>query len=143
MKLSTPYSAFILAGAALLFTAMPAANAQNSGTLRVPFAFQCGPSHMAAGTYTISSGPGHSVSIRGQKTTNLAMALTYGNDKLHEKGRAVFVRAAGRYYLDDMWVPGSNSHLHFINSKPKTRNVVAAIEPLPPTVELAMLEPLR
>ncbi len=141
MNLSINSRALLLTLAAgLTAVTMPLAQAQSSGTMHVPFPFQCGGSRLAPGTYTISSSGGHVTTIRGDKVTTLAMSMSFENDRREEKGRALFVRAGDRYYLKDVWVPGSTSHLHFFLPKAKALPVVASNDTRPATIELAMLD---
>ena len=140
MKLLTFSHALWLSSLAAFASIVPLAHAQTAAKVVVPFAFNCGPSHMAAGTYLISNN-GHIALIRGTKTTGNAMTMTFQNDRAYEPGRALFTRVGERYTLKDLWVAGQPEHLHFVNPKLKTRPERASIEQRPQDVEVALLEP--
>ena len=140
MKLSTLSQALWLSSLAAFSSIVPLAHAQTGVKVTVPFAFDCGLSHLAAGTYTISADR-HFATLRGSTVTRMAMVMPFQNDKSSERGRALFTRVGSRYTLRDLWVAGEAEHLHFFTPKPKHLPAQASNDLRPQDVEVALLAP--
>jgi hypothetical protein len=79
-------------------------------TATIPFAFQAGSRHMPAGFYNIYMLSEHVVLFRaanGNASGFLMVTPSY-DGKVQEQGRLVFHRYGDRYFLREVWDPGSN-----------------------------------
>jgi hypothetical protein len=133
--------AIIFAGAPL----SPASHAQDLKTaviVNVPFAFQNGSQHLAAGRYTISMDYQHIASIRGESGSGFAMT---GSDEERQPStttKVVFRKYGDQYFLREVWVAGDTSHTYFPTSKVE-RLEISSNRTAPSTVVVAALEPPR
>lgn len=137
MKLSTLSQALWISSLAAFASVVPLAHAQAGVRMTVPFAFDCGHSHLAAGTYTVTK-DGSFATLRSSKTTSVAIALTFQNDRRDETSRALFSRVGNRYTLKDVWSAGESEHLHFVTAKPKHQPALASNELPAQEVEVAL-----
>jgi hypothetical protein len=75
----------------------------------VPFEFMVGGQHMAAGTYGVTTSQS-TVLIRGEESGSATFALAswaYAA-KTQERAKLVFKRYGDRYFLSQVWYPGTN-----------------------------------
>jgi hypothetical protein len=75
----------------------------------VPFDFMVGNQHMAAGTYDITTGQS-TVLVRGEDNGSAIFTLAFSayTDKTPERAKLVFKRYGDRYFLSQVWYPGTN-----------------------------------
>jgi len=112
----------------------------------VPFGFEVGPTHFAAGIYTLNEPRQHVLSIRGTKGFALMMNAREPNFKPATAGKVVFDRYGNRYFLREVWAKGDIDHLRCPESK--TEHQIKKIQQAtdrasfatPTSVELALLE---
>ena len=74
----------------------------------IPFDFQVGARHMAAGRYAVWISTDGSLTIRGLNTTDGAFVLTNSIGSAHpeqEAPRLVFLRLGSAYHLSQVWNP--------------------------------------
>ena len=75
----------------------------------VPFDFMVGNQHMAAGTYDVTTDQ-NTVLIRGEENDSATFALAFSAyaSKTQERAMLVFKRYGDRYFLSQVWYPGTN-----------------------------------
>ena len=75
----------------------------------VPFDFTVGNQHMAAGIYDLTFDQG-TLLIRGEENGSASFVLTFSAyaDKTQERAKLVFKRYGDRYFLSQVWYPGTN-----------------------------------
>jgi hypothetical protein len=114
------------------------------GKVDVPFAFETASGHhFAPGVYTIRMESLHTLLIRGDSDSALAMTSSEDNAPRAKTGKATFRKYGNEYFLSEITVAGTSREVHFAKSKAESRAQVAA-EKIPPTnVELALLETTR
>jgi hypothetical protein len=94
---------------AVLAVSCLSAQSDHKTIAAVPFDFMVGERHMAAGTYDVTTGPS-TVLIRGEENGSATFALAswaYAN-KTQEQAKLVFKRYGDRYFLSQVWYPGTN-----------------------------------
>jgi hypothetical protein len=138
--------AVTLAGAPL----SPASHAQDlegSVVVNVPFAFENGHQHFAAGLYTIGM-ESHNVlmirgeSRRGESRSGFVMADFDEDSQPSETTKVVFHRYGDQYFLSEVWVEGETSHTYCLPSKAEKLEI-AANRTAPTGVVVAALETSR
>lgn len=140
-KFRTILFAIILAGAPLA----PASHAQGlEGALvvNVPFAFENGPQHFAAGLYTIGMESHNVVIIRGESRSGFIMAGLDEDSHPSETTKVVFRKYGDQYFLREVWVEGETSHTYCLPSKAEQLEI-AANRTAPTGVVVAALETSR
>jgi hypothetical protein len=75
----------------------------------VPFDFMVGNQHMSAGTYDITTDQS-TVLVRGEDNGSATFALAFWAhaDKTQDRAKLVFKRYGDRYFLSQVWYPGTN-----------------------------------
>lgn len=144
-KFHTSLCAAVLALASLSSTSsaqMPHAVA----TANVPFDFEFGSQHFAAGRYTVRMESDHIMLITGQ--SNAGLALTRWDDGLKPSAQSkmVFRNYAGRLFLHEVWTTGDTAHLQCVESKAEKQarnSAIASNREKTPDVELALLQSPR
>jgi hypothetical protein len=138
---------FLQSGCLCLSATIPGAFAQESRhlmTADVPFEFQAGKETFPAGKYNVTSGSGLVVQVQTADHVRSLFSLTGGIQRreTQEGGTLVFNRYGERYFLSQIWLPGSNTGrlLHRSSAerevarsiaKPATKTVAAAVPHLP------------
>lgn len=131
---------------AVLFVASlaPRAHAQNT-ELRadVPFAFQYGSDHYAAGRYTITHLSDRFIVLRSKSKAGAVMVQSsYG--AATTTGKLVFNRYGNRYFLEQIWTPNEGTHLECIKTRTEQlvrKELTVASNTAPPaTVEMVSLQ---
>jgi hypothetical protein len=131
--------AFILAVAPLP-AALHAQDMDDEALLvNVPFAFQNGSQHLAAGRYTIRLENQNVLEIQGETRTGLALALFDESSRPSNTSKVVFLRYGDQYFLHEVWVAGETRHTYFLPSKAEKLEV-AANKAVPTGVEVVALE---
>jgi hypothetical protein len=143
MNTSWRYLAHFLTAALLLVTVAPASRAQNPnaiGAVNVPFAFETGHQHFAPGRYTIRMESTSILSIHGAKNSGQVMARHEGDYQPASRGKLVFHRVGGQYFLREIWIAEKGGHLNVVKSKAERQKEIAADRTAPQSVELALLD---
>jgi hypothetical protein len=133
--------AIILTGAPL----SPASQAQDlEGTVivNVPFAFQNGPQHLSAGSYTISMDSQRIAIIRGESRSGVALAQFEEDGQPSRTTKVVFDKYGDQYFLHAIWVEGDTRHTYFLPSK-QEKLEISANRTAPTSVVVAALETPR
>jgi hypothetical protein len=135
-KLRAGIFAAIVAGAPL------SSQAQDPGMIarmKVPFSFETGAKHFAAGVYTIRMENAHALLIRGVSTSGLALVSIEDNGVAAKAGKAVFRRYGNRYFLREVQVAGKSRHLRLPVTKEQNQLETASQRNTPGPVEIALL----
>lgn len=126
-----------------IFAAVPLPSlAQDPGMIarvNVPFSFETGAKHFAAGTYTIRMENGHSFLVKGVLDSSLVLASIEDNGQAAKIGRAVFQRCGNRYFLREIIVAGTSRRLHLQPTEEQTQLVESARNAKPALAEIAVL----
>lgn len=139
----------LLATAVAFASLSPAAQAQLKGKqykVNVPFGFEYGSHHYAAGTYKLGMPLEHFMSIQSSSSSGAALTMPDLDGKAAPKSKVVFRRYGGQYFLREVWIAGESTHLHCVPTKQEVRAVrslVAAADPAPTGLEVALLETQR
>jgi hypothetical protein len=114
------------------------------GKVNVPFAFATASGHhFAPGVYTVRMESLHTLLIRGDSDSALAMASSEDYAQPAKTGKATFRKYGNQYFLSEITVAGRSREVHFAQSKAERRAQVAAEKTPPTNVELALLETTR
>jgi hypothetical protein len=140
----------ILCAAVLAVTSLSStSHAQSSDTIavvNVPFGFEFGSQHFAAGPYTMSEISTHIVAIRGVSKSGFAMTMQDINLKPSTQSKMIFRNYGGRMFLHEVWTAGDTVHLECVKTKAEKRaeRTELASNPAQVTnVEVALLETPR
>jgi hypothetical protein len=101
--------------AAIVAAAPLSSQAQDPGMfarVNVPFSFETGAKHFAAGVYTIRMENEHSLLIRGVSDSGLALTSIEDAGSVAKTGKAVFQRYGNRYFLREVSVAGKSRRLY-------------------------------
>jgi hypothetical protein len=127
--------------AAIVAAAPLSSQAQDPGMIarvNVPFSFETGAKHFAAGVYTIRMENGHTLLIRGISDSGLALMSIEDNGTAAKTGKAVFEKYGNRYFLREISIAGKSSRLHLQPTKEQTRFETASKITTPAPVEIAL-----
>jgi hypothetical protein len=144
-KFHATLCAAVLAVASLSSTS----HAQSSDALarvNVPFGFEVGSNHFAAGVYTVRMLSDHIMSIEGKSNAGLAMTIRDTDPKPSTTGKVVFRRYGSQFYLREVWTPEGSSHVQCVRTKSERqaeRTQLASNPAQVTNVELALLETPR
>lgn len=111
----------VIASAALFSTIGFIAHAQSQPQrdivkVNVPFNFESQARKFKAGTYIISTVNQHVAMLRGSSASGMAMVMQSTDREPAENGKVVFNKYGERYFITDVYVTGSLSHLHLVKS---------------------------
>jgi hypothetical protein len=144
-KFHASLCAAVLAVASLSSTS----HAQRTDTIakvNVPFEFEFGSKHFAAGVYTMHMESNHIVTIHSASKSGLAMTMWDINLKPSTQSKMIFRNYGGRLFLHEVWMAGDIVHLQCIETKAEKqaeRTQLASNAVPVPDVELALLETPR
>jgi hypothetical protein len=140
MNLLSKYRNSLLAAFLMAASLAPAANAQSTvGRINVPFAFDCGTQHYAAGEYNIQTAMNGVLSIGNSAGSGLVMPQREQNTQRTATGKAVFRVYGDRYFLSELWTKGEATHFTFQPSKAE-HEVQLALKRTPGSgVQMALL----
>ena len=127
--------------AAIVAAAPLSSQGQDPGVIarvNVPFGFETGTRHFAAGVYTLRLENGHSLLIRGISDSGLALASIEDDGTPAKTGKAVFRRYGSRYFLRDISIAGKSRRLHLQPTKEQARLENAAQRTTSAPVEIAL-----
>ena len=84
----------------------------------VPFDFMVGNQHMAAGTYEVTTNQSI-VLVRGEENDSATFAIAFSAyaGKTQERATLVFKRYGDRYFLNQVWYPGTDQGRELTTSK--------------------------
>jgi len=134
---------------ALGSTALPAQMPAPRVQMNVPFAFQIGSAHLAAGSYILSNPEHVLLSIQGQKGSTFTLSQQELSSKPSKISKVVFHRYGNQYFLREVWLRDGDEYLTCPESKAEReieraqKQVQQASAPTPTTVEVALLESPR
>lgn len=112
--------------------------AQGIGKIYIPFAFTATHQLVPAGEYKIELLSNRFVALIDSKTGRTETTLMVRPEDgttIQTRGRLVFLKEDGRYFLNQVWFPGSSVHSEIVvQHKPE---LVAGKEPARSTFEVA------
>ncbi len=110
------------------FAAAPPCSAQATGVrVNIPFAFQADQQHYKPGIYTFQIQHGfHFMQIIGNSQTSQMMYVPDTTIEPAKIGKVVFHRYGSEYFLREVWVGDSTSHVHTLPSKAEKQLQLAA-----------------
>jgi hypothetical protein len=130
--------ALILA-VAPLSAALHAQDTEETVVVNVPFAFQNGSQHLAAGRYTIRLEEQNVLVIQGETGAGLALVLFDEYSRPSNTTKVVFLRYGDQYFLQQVWVEGETRRTYCLPTKAEKREI-AANKAGPTDVEVAALQ---
>ncbi len=110
----------VIASALAVALVSPALHAQDPtrpSRVNVPFAFDAGSTHFAAGTYTLSNPEEHILSVQGRAHSALMLNWFETGTKPAAESKAVFDRYGNQYFLREVWTKGEVDHILCPESK--------------------------
>jgi hypothetical protein len=131
---------------ALASTALPAQMPAPRTKVNVPFAFQVGSTHFAAGTYILSSPQDHVLYVQGGKRSALVISSHEWSGTPARSSKVIFHRYGNQYFLSEVWMTGETDHLACPQSKAEReakrsqRDNERASVPDHTNVEIALLD---
>ena len=140
------FRASIFAAALAIAPFSPVSRAQDVGMLakvNVPFAFETASQHFAAGVYTIRMENEHTLVIRGNSASGLAMAWVDDNAQPAKTGKAVFRKYGDQYFLSEISITGKSRRVHFRPSKAESQVEIAGSKTTPAGIEVALMDASR
>jgi hypothetical protein len=144
-------TAVLVAALSVAFVS-PASHAQDPTTrskVTVPFGFEVGSAHLAAGTYILSNPQAPILAVQGAKHSALAMSSHETDPSPARTSKVVFDRIGDQYFLREVWSEGKAEHLLCPESKEERsiermeRNSDRASVANHTSVEIAMVESTR
>jgi hypothetical protein len=134
----------VIAAAALIGPLCFSAHAEDQGVtvkVNVPFDFESGYRQFKAGTYIMKSLNPYLALIRGSSTSGMALMQETEDRELAHRGKVIFHKYDGRYFVSDIFVRGHSYHVHVLESKDEkqARRSEQAKHPLPQTVAILEL----
>jgi hypothetical protein len=141
LKFRTGIFAAVLAFATL----SPASYAQSVSAVakvNVPFAFETGSKHYAAGVYTISMDNEHTLLLRGVSNSGFAMTSIEDNGQPAQKGVAIFHKYGDQYFLSEISVTGRSRRIYIRRSTAESKLQIAQSKTAPQSVEVAVSQEL-
>jgi hypothetical protein len=102
---------------ALISPALHAQGPTARSRVDVPFAFQVGSTHFAAGTYILSDPQEYILDVQGDSRSALAMTSNETNVTPASKSKVVFDHYGNQYFLREVWISGKVDHLVCSESK--------------------------
>jgi hypothetical protein len=142
--MKTNIRAFAVAALFAAVSLMSALHAQTGTVVKVnvPFAFNCGATQFAPGTYTLNMLRMDTMLVRSRRKAGLAMTEPDYSLTANKTGYALFRKYGGRYFLEQVWLPGSTTHIEVYESKWEKRAAteLARQGSEPTRIELALLD---
>lgn len=143
-KVRAGVTAAVLATA--IFASASYAHAQESTRVRVnvPFSFEDGNKHFRAGLYTVGlSDDDHMLKIQGNSDAGFLLIIPAETQTSTTDGKVVFRRYGDRYFLKEVWIPGTSTHVECRKSRAERHVALAQNDAPASSVELALLESPR
>lgn len=109
--------------------------------VKVPFAFNCYGQHFGPGTYTLDMRRMDALLVSNGSSAALAMAKQETSLLPAKTGHVVFKKYGDHYFLEQVWMPGSTTHIS-VNERKWEQQVATqvAADSEPAQVELALLD---
>jgi hypothetical protein len=107
--------------------------------VNLPFAFQNGSQHLAAGRYTIRLEDHSVLVIQGETRAGLAMVWFDEDSRPSNTSKVVFLRYGDQYFLHEVWGAGETRHTYCMPSKVEKLEI-AANKVVPTGVEVAAFQ---
>jgi len=122
-----------------LLCAAPAASAQNTASVTIPFGFTANNHHLAAGSYKVQVSD-RFLTLYNVKTsrTEILMVRPESGRAIESQSRLTFRSNGGHYYLAQLWMAGSSTHSELVARPSRNREVAQAIQPASQTFEIAL-----
>ena len=120
----TKFRATVAACVLALATAAPALHAQagqRGAKVNVPFAFEVGKTQLPAGQYVITRINADMLLVRGDSAHALVMVNHEEASGPTQRGKIVFVRYGEKYFMHELWSPGSTVYESCVESKDEGR----------------------
>lgn len=102
---------------ALVSPTLHGQNASARSQMDVPFAFQVGSTHFAAGTYILSGPQEHILDVQGPTRSALTMSWYETSLTPAPASKVIFDRYGNQYFLREVWIKGKVDHLLCPESK--------------------------
>ena len=110
-------------------------------TATVPFPFEVNGQKLPAGPYRLDQMSAHILNVRS--TTNHAAVTVITNEEQRfeptSRGKLVFRKYGHRYFLSQVWAPGSSIGQSCVKSRAEKEVQLAKIETAAPDVTLALI----
>jgi hypothetical protein len=144
MKSNIRHLAFILLFAATCIpVTLHAQTRLTQARIDVPFAFDYGSAHFSAGAYTLDTQNPNIMQLHGRSRSALAMTRVESNrnPKMLKAGQVVFEKYGDRYFLQEVEMANSTTHVSVYQTKWQRQAVreLTAQGTAPSRVELAMI----
>ncbi len=110
----------VIASALAVALVSPALHAQNPSMrsqVHVPFAFEVGSTHFAAGTYILTDPREHILDVQGPTRSALTMSWNETSRTPAPTSEITFDRYGNQYFLREVWIKGKIDHLRCPESK--------------------------
>lgn len=143
MKFRASLFAAVLAVLPLSLASHAQTNNKTVGQFNVPFGFESGSRHFAAGHYTINMEKANLISIQGPSGFMFAMMLPGESRQPAKTAKLVFRRYGDRYLLSQVWKMGETVYLYRVPTKADKQLQRASNATAPKGVEVAILETPR
>ena len=137
-KFRAGFFAAVLAVAPLA-TALHGQDVGMFARMNVPFAFETASGHhFAPGVYSVKMENVHTLLIRGDSDSALAMTTIEDNTQPAKTGKATFRRYGNQYFLSEITVAGKSRRITLDKSKLELQMQIAADKTAPANVEVAL-----
>jgi hypothetical protein len=104
---------------------LPTVHAQTSlvySRIEVPFSFNCGKTHLGAGTYTIVMNEQQNIlTIRNATESAVVLAQVSYDPGRVSSSQALFKKCGNRYFLEEVKLAGSATDVSVLSSGPERR----------------------
>jgi hypothetical protein len=110
----------VFVSALALTASAPALHAQTSSIrdqMNVPFGFEVGSTHFAAGTYILSAPRENLLTVQGAKRTAFMISSYEINVTPSAQSKVIFDRYGNQYFLREVWTKNEAEHLRCPESK--------------------------
>ena len=108
--------------------------------VNVPFDFESGSRHFAAGSYLVRVESDHRLTLEGASDRLITNALPDESRDIATKSTVVFRRYGDRYFLREVWTAGRRTHIHCLPTKAEKQMEVALKAQRTPGVSVALLD---
>ena len=112
----------------------------HSVTATVPFPFEVSGQKLSAGPYRLDQMSAHILAIRSTTSHTMATVITNSEQRFEPTsgGKLVFRKYGHRYFLSQVWAPGSSIGQSCVKSRAEKEVQLAKTEAAAPDVTLAL-----
>jgi hypothetical protein len=107
--------------------------------VNVPFAFHNGSQRLPAGAYRVHIESERLILLRGPHGSGY-VTVSPEISRTASRGKLVFHRYAGQYFLSEVWADGSNTGFHCTKSKQEKEAQIAANSTAPSAGAVALAQ---